>query len=217
MRLNAIEAALMHNPVRAWVQRHYEAPLLAALGGRVDGLRVLEIGCGRGRGIEILLRQFGARHVYAFDLDHTFVARARGRVSAGHLNQVHLAVADASAIPASDASFDAVFDFGVIHHIPEWRAAVAEVRRVLSPDGRFFFEEVTAQALERWAYRTFLHHPTEDRFTADVFLNELATQGIEVLASTTRFFGDFIVGVGRRRAEPQVNAPATLRSPGESG
>jgi ubiquinone/menaquinone biosynthesis C-methylase UbiE len=198
MRLNAIETALMHNPVRAWVQRHYEAPLLVSLGGRVDGMRVLEIGCGRGRGVEILLRQLGARHVFAFDLDHTFVAWARRRLS-NHGTRVQLTVADATAIPAPDASFDAVFDFGVIHHVPAWRTTISEVHRVLRPGGRFFFEEVTAQALARWSYRTFLRHPTDDRFTAAEFLQELTEQRIDVRAATTRFFGDFVVGVGKRR------------------
>lgn len=45
MILNAIEKALMNNPVRSTFQRHYEAPILEELGGRVEGGRVLEIGC----------------------------------------------------------------------------------------------------------------------------------------------------------------------------
>ena len=123
MRLNAVETALMHNPVRALVQRYYELPLLLRLGGHVEGLRVLEIGCGRGVGTEILLSRFGVRHVSAFDLDPNFVGRAWSRLAAYRRDRVQLAVADATAIPAMDASFDAVFDFGVIHHVSAWRAA----------------------------------------------------------------------------------------------
>ena len=48
MLLNRVEKMLMNNPVRALLQKSYESSLLEGLGGRVDGLRVLEIGCGRG-------------------------------------------------------------------------------------------------------------------------------------------------------------------------
>ena len=198
MHLNPVEAALMHNPVRSWVQRYYELPLLVRLGGTVRGLRVIEIGCGRGVGTEILLRRYGVRQVCAFDLDARFVALARKRLAEHLTDRLQLTVADAAAIPAPDASFDAVVDFVVIHHVPAWRTAVSEVRRVLRPKGRFFFEEVTAQALARWSYRTFLRHPTADRFTGEDFVRELTRQGVTVEASTPRFLGDFIVGVGRR-------------------
>jgi hypothetical protein len=69
MLLNRIEKTLMNNPVRAMLQRHYEARLLERLGGRVDGLRVLGIGCGRGVGTEIIFESFRARELHAFDLD----------------------------------------------------------------------------------------------------------------------------------------------------
>ena len=199
MNLNRLEKALMNNPVRATLQRWYEAPLLERLGGRVEGLRVLEVGCGRGVGTEIILDRFGAARVEAFDLDPDMVERAKRRLSRFPDNRVRVTVGDAAAIAAEDSSFDAVFDFGVIHHVPTWRAAVAEVARVLRPGGRFFFEEVTSHALARWSYRIFLDHPKEDRFSAADFVAELEMRDIEVgTRRVTRWFGDFVIGVGRR-------------------
>ena len=197
MKLNQVEKALINNPLRELLQWRYEAPLLERLGGRVDGLRVLEVGCGRGVGVEILLRRLGAGHVTAFDLDPAMVALARRRLARYGPHRVTLLVASATSIPAPEASFDAAFDFGIIHHVPNWRAAVGEVRRVLRPDGRFFFEEVTSHALERWSYRTFLDHPTRDRFSAGQFVAELERHGITVDGRVVeRFFGDFVIGVG---------------------
>jgi ubiquinone/menaquinone biosynthesis C-methylase UbiE len=197
MILNAVEKALMNNPVRATLQRHYEAPILEKLGGRVAGGRVLEVGCGRGVGTEIILSRFGADHVDAFDLDADMVERARRRL-AGFGDRVRLSLGDATAIAAEDSSYDAVFDFGIIHHVPDWRSAVREVSRVLRPGGRFFFEEVTQHALARWSYRRFLDHPTEDRFSGTDFVAEVERSGFRVPRWTERFFGDFVFGVGFR-------------------
>ncbi len=201
MKLNRIEKALMNNPVRALVQRLYEGPLLEKLGGRTDGLHVLEVGCGRGVGTEIILQRFGAATVYAFDLDPDMVEQARQRLEAYPRGRWQVSVGDASAIAADDAAFDAVFDFGIIHHIPEWRQAVSEVGRVLRPGGRFFFEEVTRHALQRWSYRTFLDHPEHDRFSGGEFVAEVERHGMRVGSDwVERFFGDFVIGVGKRSA-----------------
>jgi len=81
VKLNRIEKALMNNPIRALVQRHHEAALMQRLGGRLDGMRVLEVGCGWGVGTEIIFERFGAREVHAFDLDPDMVEKARKRLS----------------------------------------------------------------------------------------------------------------------------------------
>lgn len=199
MKLNAVEKVLMNNPLRTALQRRYEAPLLENLGGRLAGGRALEIGCGRGVGTELIFRRFGAREVHAFDLDPDMVARARRRLNGHPAECLTLYVADVTAIPEPDASFDAVFDFGIVHHVPDWEAAVAEVARVLKPGGRFYFEEVTRQALDRWAYRTFLKHPRENRFSGDGFVAALEQRGVWVDGRVVaRCFGDFVIGVGRK-------------------
>ncbi|MFN8549445.1 MAG: class I SAM-dependent methyltransferase [Candidatus Eisenbacteria bacterium] len=186
MRLNAIEKALMNNPVRAFIQRWYEAAWLERLGGR-------------GVGTEIIFERFGGREVHAFDCDLAMISLARDRLAAYSAERLRLSIGDIAAIDEPDASFDAVFDFGIIHHVPDWRTAVAEVHRVLKPGGRFFFEEVTRHALERWSYRTFLVHPVADRFSADEFVGALEQGGIGVSGNVIeRCFGDFVIGVGRR-------------------
>ena len=74
---------------------------------------------------------------------------------------------------------------------------MAEIRRVLHPGERFFFMEVTSQALNRRSYRHFSVHPAEDRFGRAEFVAELGRQGVAVGSRLVeRNFGDFIYGVG---------------------
>ena len=199
MILNTIEKALMNNPVRALVQRHHEAAMMLRLGGRVEGMKALEIGCGRGVGTEIIFEQFGAQEVHACDLDPQMIGLAQRRLAKYPPARLRLFVGDAETIDAPDAAFDAVFDFAIIHHIPVWQNAIKEIARVLKPNGRFYFEEVTKQALDRWFYRTFLKHPAENRFTGAQFVAGLETHGIRVGDKQTHWFlNDLIVGVGRK-------------------
>ena len=107
---------------------------------------------------------------------------------------------------AQDGSYDAVFEFGIVHHVEDWRTALAEIARVLRPGGRFFFEEVTATALARPSYRLLFDHPAEERLTAGEFLAECARQGLTVGERwATRVGGDYLFGVPER-AEPGTTA-----------
>jgi SAM-dependent methyltransferase len=144
--MNWAEKAMLNNPARRAVQRHYEAPLLKRLGADLTGANVLEIGCGEGAGAQVLLEKCGATRVRGFDIDPAQITRARRRLR-DMQDRVEVAVGDATALPAADGSVDAVVDFGIVHHVPAWRDAVAEAARVLRPGGQLIFEEVTAHAL----------------------------------------------------------------------
>lgn len=181
MLLNRFETLMMNNPVRALVQRRIELPVLARMGGRTEGQTVLEVGCGRGAGVELLLDAFGAAKVHAFDLDPQMVALARRRL-ADRMGQVSLARGDVTAIEAPDESYDAVVDFGIIHHVPDWRRALSEIFRVLRPGGRFFAEEVLRRFILHPVWRRLLDHPLDDRFDHGAFCRGLEQQGFELLA-----------------------------------
>ena len=180
MRLNRLEFALMNNPLRAALQRRYEGPRLLRMGGALAGGRALEIGCGRGVGAGVILDLFGAARVDAFDFDPSMVDRARARL-AGRGDCVGLWVGDAAAIAAPDETYDAVFDFGIVHHIGPWRSALAEVHRVLKPGGRFYAEEVLRDLIENRLVARLFEHPRHDRFDAASFAAGLREAGLTPL------------------------------------
>jgi ubiquinone/menaquinone biosynthesis C-methylase UbiE len=197
MKLNAVEKLAMNNPVRALLQRWHDLPALLRLGGSIEGARVLEVGCGRGEGIRLLLER-GAARVDAFDLDPDMVRRARERLSTVEPGRFGLQVGDVTAVPFGDGSFDAVFDFGILHHVPGWSDALREVRRVLVPGGRFLFYEPTRRFLDGWIARTFTVHPDEGRFTPAEFRAALGGAGLDVGQMVEELGGRLLVGVARR-------------------
>ncbi|MBX3431506.1 MAG: class I SAM-dependent methyltransferase [Hyphomonadaceae bacterium] len=182
MLMNAVEKAMMNNPVRAALQRHFEMPLLLELGGDLRGGRVLEVGCGRGVGTELILARSGAERVDAFDLDPEMVALARRRLRR-YGDRVRVSVGDVEHIDAEDGAYDAVFDFGIIHHVPDWRNALSEIHRVLKPGGRLYAEEVLEKFILDPLWRRVLVHPLEDRFTHEGFRQALIETGFEMVGS----------------------------------
>jgi ubiquinone/menaquinone biosynthesis C-methylase UbiE len=199
MKLNAIEKILLHNPVRRVAQQRYEAPMLLGMTGPLEGEHALEIGCGSGFGMRIILETFGAASVRGIDIDPRMVARAQKRIRR-YGARAEVSVGDVTAIPAEDQSFDVVFDFSVLHHVESWEDGVREVARVLKPNGLFVFREATKQALDRWSYRLLFKHPEENRFTLDDFVAALVRHGIAVDEANLRdlWSGDFFAGVGKR-------------------
>ena len=153
----------------------------------------LEVGCGRGVGAEIVLDVFGADRVDAFDLDPRMIELARRRLAARD-RKVRLWVGSVTAIPVEDSRYDAVFDFGIVHHVPNWRDAVREIHRVLKPGGRLYAEEVFEKFIVHPVWERVLGHPQVDRFDRDRFLDALKKCGLLVIDSNQlwRSFGWFV-------------------------
>jgi SAM-dependent methyltransferase len=97
------------------------AELLSAVATSLHaGDRLLDLGCGE-RDQEPVAAHYGLRYA---GVDYTSPAANL--------------LADAHALPFSDASFEFVFSYAVLEHLHNPYMAVSEVRRVLAPGGLFF-------------------------------------------------------------------------------
>ncbi|MGN7612151.1 class I SAM-dependent methyltransferase [Magnetococcales bacterium HHB-1] len=96
--------------------------------------KVLEVGIGHGTD----LMQFSDAGAHCFGIDITPRHIQLTRQNFIHRNRkVNLSFQDASQIAFKDHSFDAVYSFGVLHHIPEIENCIQEIHRTLKPGGTF--------------------------------------------------------------------------------
>lgn len=118
------------------------------------GMRVLDIGCGRG---EILhhCAELGAQ---AYGMDYALVAAQMAqRLATGdgeEGNAAYVCLADAKQLPFSATSFDRVLMFDLVEHLHPWELdqALVEARRVLRPDGRLIIHTAPNVWYNRYAY-----------------------------------------------------------------
>jgi phosphatidylethanolamine/phosphatidyl-N-methylethanolamine N-methyltransferase len=108
-----------------------------ALVNRLPGRDVLEVGVGTG----LALPYYAAdRRVTGIDLSAEMLAQARKRVAdTGIGNVVALREMDAEATDFPDASFDIAVAMFVASVVPDPRALMAEMRRVVRPGGNILF------------------------------------------------------------------------------
>jgi ubiquinone/menaquinone biosynthesis C-methylase UbiE len=97
------------------------------------------------------------------------IARTRARELG---REIDLRVGDAQALEFPDESFDSVVCTLSLCTIPDYRAAVAEVRRVLRPGGRFFLLEHVRSPLLPIRTAERLLEPLMLRFEADHLTRE---------------------------------------------
>jgi ubiquinone/menaquinone biosynthesis C-methylase UbiE len=121
------------------------------------GQRVLDLGCGEGRHVIAACALDGVDAV-GVDLSLKDLTTARQRMQEFDARGgpdaplFALLAGDALRLPFADASFDAVICSEVLEHIPDYRAALQEIQRVLKPGG-FFCASVPRAWCERICWR----------------------------------------------------------------
>jgi ubiquinone/menaquinone biosynthesis C-methylase UbiE len=113
--------------------------------------RILDAACGNGRYSRFLLRHADPDALLtSFDLSGAMLRRARARLRS---ERVTHAVADLTRLPYANASFDAIVCGWVLEHLPDPRAGLRELARVLEPGGKLLVLCTEDTFTGRWCGR----------------------------------------------------------------
>jgi len=128
--------------------------------------KVLEFGCGSG--IDALEFAQNGAEVTAVDITENAIAltEALSREAGIPIEVVQIS----DVLPFPDDSFDLVYSFGVLHHIPNVNDTLTEIHRVLKPNGSIIAMMYNKDSL-LYAYSVVYLHGLKDKLFLDGFCN----------------------------------------------
>lgn len=136
--------------------------------------KILDVGCGTGRLLQAAADQFPKATLEGVDPAEGMVEQARATNSS---DRITFQQATAERLPFQDAQFDLVFSTMTFHHWADQRQGIAEVARVLTPDGRWLVADVMVGGVFRLIRRLFrLKFPERQELEAT-----LAANGLKVI------------------------------------
>lgn len=141
-----------------------DEPMLE-LCGEVDGLDVLDIGCGEGRFCRMLGKR-GAR-ITGIDPTEELIIEAQRRQPEAIYH-----VAKAEKLPLADACIDLVVSYLSLLDIPDYRVAIKEMKRVLKPGGRCVIANHNGFSTASSKYWARDEHNNKLHWTMDNYLKE---------------------------------------------
>jgi len=197
MKLNWAERWAVNNPTRP-IQQYLEILWVMNRINLRPGARILEIGCGRGAGSSILKKAFHPSMLHSMDLDIRMIRMACEYLSPEEKDGISFYVGDAASLPYPGETLDAVFGFGVLHHIEVWQAALAEIIRVLKKGGIYVFEELYPSLYQNALTRHILLHPATNRFRSNDLKQAVHGSGL-VLMDYLEITKIGILGIGKKR------------------
>ena len=151
----------------AFDQEEYEDLIDRTLGRDLSGKTVVDIGSASGVSAALLAAR-GAK-VIGIDISPELVRQAK-ELWRDYDERIDFMVGDAETLGLPDASVDACFFGGVLHHIPERGNVYSEVLRILKPGGKFIaIEPNRLDVFERveWAVADLRNKLTPNEYPID--------------------------------------------------
>jgi arsenite methyltransferase len=117
-----------------------------SLGELRPGERAVDVGCGAGMDSLIAGRMVGPEgRVIGVDMTQVMLEKARAAAEEAGLGNVEFHQSYAEELPVPDGWADVVISNGVLNLMPDKPAVLAEMVRVLKPDGRLQIGDILVQ------------------------------------------------------------------------
>ena len=107
---------------------------------------LLDVGCGTGAMIELLLKEFPDKNYTGIDLTPRMIEVAQEK----KLNHTKFMIGDSENLPFADNTFDAIVCTNSFHHYPNPQAFMSEAARVLKSAGRLVLHDYTSNKFILW-------------------------------------------------------------------
>jgi len=117
--------------------RIYHVQLILEYFGDLNGKRVLDVGCGKGRFARVLAERYPNARLVGFDLAEAMLRHVPPGIAA--------CAGSMTALPFATGAFDCVYATESLEHAVEIDVAVAEMCRVVRPGGRIVIIDKNAQ------------------------------------------------------------------------
>lgn len=152
---------------------------------QLDNKQILELGCGAAELTRTIATEGQGREILATEVDEI---QHNNNLLINDLPNVTFKLAGAEKIPVADNTFDVVFMFKSLHHVPMelMEQALTEVQRVLKPNGIAYISEPIFAGDFNEVLRLF-HDEEEVRKQAFLAVKHAVDTGIFSLITETFF------------------------------
>jgi ubiquinone/menaquinone biosynthesis C-methylase UbiE len=117
--------------------RIYHVRLILDYFGDLNGKRVLDVGCGKGRFARVLAERYPRASIVGFDLAEAMLRHVPEGVAA--------CAGSMTALPFPASAFDCAYATESLEHAIQIEVAVAEMCRIVKPGGRIVIIDKNAQ------------------------------------------------------------------------
>ena len=117
----------------------------------------LDLGCGAGEILKLILQQDVGKELYGIDLSEKMLHVAKSKLP----EQVKVLLGDSESLPFPNNTFDVVFCNDSFHHYPAPRNVLSEVHRVLKPGGTFLMGDCWQPLVGRIIMNFYMRHSKE--------------------------------------------------------
>ena len=117
--------------------RIYHVQLILEYFGDLNGKRVLDVGCGKGRFARVLAEGYPQASIVGFDLAEAMLRHVPAGICA--------CAGSMTALPFAAGAFDCAYATESLEHAVQIDVAVAEICRVVRPGGRIVIIDKNAQ------------------------------------------------------------------------